>query len=271
MADPAPLLLISTDFDGTLVEHGNPAPFAPLLMDVLTALREQGVRWAINTGRTLPMMKEGLDEFALSVHPDYALTSERDIYHRDASGQWVDFGDWNKRCAADHQALFDQAHPLLGEAVRHLQSKLGAKMLYDHTARDVDGRPELAGLMARDEAHMQSIADFLDPFLAQIPKLGYQRNSIYLRFCHADYHKGATLAELGRLIGVGAESTFAVGDHHNDLPMLDGRHALKAACVGNSVGAVKDLVRSVGGYVAESEYSLGVIEALRHYGGDLPS
>lgn len=270
MADPAPLLLISTDFDGTLVEHGNPAPFAPLLMDVLTALRERGVRWAINTGRTLPMMKEGLEEFSLSVHPDYALTSERDIYHRDENGRWVDFGDWNKRCAADHQALFDQAHGVLDEAVRHLQSRLGAKMLYDHTARDLAGRPELAGLMARDETHMQSIADFLDPFLAQIPKLGYQRNSIYLRFCHADYHKGATLAELGRLIGVGPESTFAVGDHHNDMPMLDGRHAGKPACVGNSVGPVKDLVRSVGGYVAQSEYSLGVIEALRHYGGDLP-
>lgn len=271
MPDPAPLLLLSTDFDGTLVEHGNPAPFAPLLMDVFAALRERGVRWAINTGRTLPSLEEGLETFALTVHPDFALTSERDLYRRSADGRrWEDFGDWNARCLADHQALFAQAEPLLDGAVRHLQTRLGAKMLYDHTARDRHGRPELAGLMARDEAHMQTLAEFLDGFVSQIPKLGYQRNSIYLRFCHADYHKGVTLAELGRLIGVPAASTFAVGDHHNDMPMLDGRYAHKPACVGNSVETVKELVRSAGGYVAQAEYSLGVIEALRHYGGDLP-
>lgn len=270
MSRLAPLLLISTDFDGTLVEHGNPAPFAPLLMEILGKLREHGVRWAINTGRTLPSLEEGLETFALTVHPDFALTSERDIYRMGDDGRWEDYGDWNARCAADHQALFNEAEPLFRQATAHLEAKLGAKFLYDPTARDRQGRPELAGLMARDEAHMQRIADYLDALFAPMPKLGYQRNSIYLRFCHADYHKGATLAELGRLIGVPAESTFAVGDHHNDIPMLDGRHAHKAACVGNSVAPVKAVVTAAGGYVAGLEYSAGVIEALRYYAGDLP-
>ena len=270
MPDAAPLLLISTDFDGTLVEHGNPAPFAPLLMDVLSALRERGVRWAINTGRTLPSLEEGLETFALSVHPDFALTSERDLYRRTEDGQWEDYGDWNARCLADHAALFDRAEPRLSETVTHLQDKLGAKILYDHTVRNRHGRPELAGLMAQNEEHMQKIVGYLDHFVAEVPKLGYQRNSIYLRFCHSDYHKGATLAELGRLIGVPPQSIFAVGDHHNDIPMLDGRHAHKTACVGNSIGAVKELVTSVGGYVAGSDCSLGVIEALRFYCDGLP-
>ena len=71
----APVRLISTDFDGTLVEHGNPAPFSPLLVEILTTLRGRGVRWAINTGRTLPWLVDGLQAFSLPIQPYFAITA----------------------------------------------------------------------------------------------------------------------------------------------------------------------------------------------------
>ncbi len=121
---PAPVLLISTDFDGTLVEHGNPTPFAPLLMEILRSLRGQNVRWAINTGRTLPSLQEGLESFAMSVRPDFALTSERDVYRPTANGRdWEDFGDWNLRCARAHRELFDENRAVFEEMARHLKSQ----------------------------------------------------------------------------------------------------------------------------------------------------
>ena len=98
-----------------------------------------------------------------------------------------------------------------------------------------------------------------------MPKFGYQRNTVYLRFCHADYDKGVALSELGRLIGVPPESIFAVGDHHNDIPMLTGVHARHVACPGNAIAAVKQVVAAAGGYVANEGYSAGVIEALRYF------
>src|SRR5689334_11267173 len=98
--------LLSTDFDGTLVEHGAIPPVAPELFEALEALRSKGVLWAINTGRVLWHIEAGIREFHFPFPPDYVLTSEREVFHRDASGQWVDYGDWNKRCAADHDWLF---------------------------------------------------------------------------------------------------------------------------------------------------------------------
>jgi HAD superfamily hydrolase (TIGR01484 family) len=266
-----PLLLISTDFDGTLVEHGNPTPFSPLLIDTLHALRRRGVRWAINTGRTLPLLIEALTVFDLPVQPDFALTSEREIYQPapDGSGRWVDFGDWNERAASAHRQFFAAASPLLEEMLGFVRENTAARIIYDHHARGNEGSPELAGLVAHDESETDRIVEYLETIKPRLPDFNYQRNTIYIRFCHAAYDKGSTLAELGRLIGAGAESIFAVGDHHNDIPMLDGAHARLAACPSNSVAAVKDAVRAAGGYIASAPYSAGVIEALRHYCPDL--
>ena len=266
----APIRLISTDFDGTLVEHGNAAPFAPLLVEVLHALRRHGVRWAINTGRTMPMLAEALRTFALPIQPDFALTSEREVFRPAAGGGgWEDFGDWNERCARVHREFFAGAAPVLEEAVAFLQAETGARTVYDQEARGAEGRPELAGLVAQDELEMDRIVRYLETLKSRLPELGYQRNTVYLRFCHAGYDKGVALSELGRLLDVPPEARFAVGDHHNDIPMLNGIHAHQVACPANSVGDVKQVVADAGGYVAAGGYSAGVIEALRHYCGEL--
>ncbi|HEX8489982.1 MAG TPA: HAD hydrolase family protein, partial [Chthoniobacterales bacterium] len=97
------------------------------------------------------------------------------------------------------------------------------------------------------------------------PKFHYQRNMVYLRFCHADYHKGAALAELSRLLEIPREEIFAAGDHHNDISMLDGRYAQYPACPANAISAVKQAVTSAGGYVASKTYGAGVHEALLHF------
>jgi HAD superfamily hydrolase (TIGR01484 family) len=267
MVGADPILLISTDFDGTLIEHGNPAPFAPLLIEVLHALRGRGVRWAINTGRTMPMLREALASFALPIQPDFALTSEREVYRPSAAdnGDWEDYGDWNERCARVHRQFFAEAAPVLAEIVAFVEKKTAARLVYDTAARGAEGRSELAGLVAQDEAEMDVIVRCIEELKARLPDLGYQRNTIYLRFCHAGYDKGVALSELGRLIDVPPAARLAVGDHHNDIPMLNGVHAHHVACPANSVAAVKQVVADAGGFVAASGYSAGVIEALRFY------
>ncbi len=272
MTERTPIRLISTDFDGTLVEHDNPAPYAPLLIEVLHALRRQGVRWAINTGRTMPMLREALQTFGLPIQPDFALTSEREIYRPvpDGNGtEWEDYGDWNERCARVHRAFFAEAAPVFAEIVAFLQRETSARPIYDLQARGAEGIPELAGLVAQDEREMDGIVRFLETLKPRLPDLGYQRNTIYLRFCHAAYDKGVTLAELGRLLEVPPAARFAIGDHHNDIPMLTGAYAHYVACPANSVAAVKEVVSAAGGYVAGEGYSAGVIEALRFYCADL--
>jgi hydroxymethylpyrimidine pyrophosphatase-like HAD family hydrolase len=119
--------------------------------------------------------------------------------------------------------------------------------------------------VAENEEELERVTKFIDRAREKQPKFHYQRNTVYLRFCHSDYHKGAALAELSRLLEIPRENIFAAGDHHNDISMLDGRYAQYPACPANAIPEVKDAVQSAGGYAASKGYGAGVHEALLHF------
>lgn len=249
--------LLSTDFDGTLVEHGATPPVVPALFDLFRELQGEGVLWAVNTGRELQHIVDGLVEFNFPVEPDFVLTAEREVFHRNADGQWQDYGDWNARCTLAHRELFDRAEIFLTDVRTFITREVRAQPIFE-------GR-HMIGLVTTTEEEMDRVCAFLDQERARVPGFQYMRNTVYVRFCHEDYSKGTALTELGRLTGIGRDQIFAVGDHFNDIPMLDGRHARYVACPGNAVDSVKALVRSADGYVAGSECSAGVVEALRYF------
>src|SRR3954447_17032576 len=253
----ANIRLLSTDFDGTLVAHASDPVLDPRCMDLIKALQDDGAIWAINTGRSVQLLESGLVDFEFPVHPDYILTSERDVFRPSNGGRWEPYGEWNTRVARDHAELFGSTTHVLTRVVEFVSRKTKARLIYDGRA--------LEGLIAQNEEEMARIVEFIDEARAPHPKLHYQRNTIYLRFCHADYHKGAALAELQRLIDIPPNETFAAGDHHNDVSMLDGRYAAMPACPANAIEEVKETVRSASGYVATSCCGAGVYEALRYF------
>jgi hydroxymethylpyrimidine pyrophosphatase-like HAD family hydrolase len=112
---------------------------------------------------------------------------------------------------------------------------------------------------------MDAICRFIETKRFQFPDFGYQRNSIYLRFCHSAYDKGVALGELQRLTGISSEETFAAGDNFNDLPMLNLAFARFLACPSNALEDVKAAVRKQGGFVASEDSGFGICEALRHF------
>lgn len=249
--------LISTDFDGTLVNHEAQPPVSQALFDLFLELREKGVLWAINTGRAVHHIVEGLQDFQFPLEPDFMLTSEREVFRRKANGNgWEDFGDWNERCTRAHDELFSEAKPIMDEINLFLKNDTNALAI-----NDISG----IGLVASSDSEMERIAQFIDSLRPRLPSFHYQRNTRYMRFCHSDYSKGAALGELGRLLGISREEIFAAGDHFNDIPMLDGQFARWVACPSNSVEAVKQTVGKAGGYIATTPCGDGVVEALRHY------
>ena len=201
----SPIRLLSIDFDGTLVSRVTEPVFNSQCMELIRELQDAGAIWAINTGRSVDLLETGLAEFALPIRPDFILTTERDVFRpgRD-SEKWEPFGDWNQRCARDHADLLSSAGSVLAEFVDFVTNQTKARLIYNSEG--------LEGLAAESEEEMDRITDFIRRARAGHPKLDYQRNGIYLRFCHADYHKGATLAELARLLDVARENIFAAGD-----------------------------------------------------------
>jgi hydroxymethylpyrimidine pyrophosphatase-like HAD family hydrolase len=120
--------------------------------------------------------------------------------------------------------------------------------------------------MACNENVMERAALEIDRVCKDFPGYSYQRNTVYLRFCHRDYHKGAALGELCRLINIRKDSVFAVGDNFNDISMLDGTYAAMCACPANAIEPVKQTVLRANGFVASKDYALGVVEAVEHFG-----
>jgi HAD superfamily hydrolase (TIGR01484 family) len=250
--------LLSTDFDGTIVSRVSEPILDPACMELIGALQSQGAVWAINTGRSVDLLESGLTDFSFPMRPDFILTSERDIFRpSENGGAWEAYGDWNDRCARDHRELFSASQSVLAEVIDFVNQRTKARLIYESEGP--------AGLIASSEEEMNRVTEFIEQARAKQPKFNYQRNTVYLRFCHADYHKGAALAELARLIDIPRENIFAAGDHHNDVSMLDGKFAAMPACPANAIPEVKEAVQAAGGYVAQREHGAGVHEALCHF------
>src|SRR6266480_3728744 len=239
--------LLSLDFDGTLVSRAGEPVLDAQCMEMIRELQDAGAIWAINTGRSVDLLESGLADFSFPIRPDFILTNERDVFRPGQDGnKWEAFGNWNERCAREHRELFSSASSVLAEVIDFVNQRTKARVLYN-------------------EEHPEGLIANIEQARARHPKFDYQRNTVYLRFCHADYHKGAALAELARLIEVPRENIFAAGDHHNDISMLDGQFAGFPACPANAISEVKDAVRAAGGYIAQNEYGAGVHEALAYF------
>ena len=256
---PMPIRLLSTDFDGTLIGHEPDARTAASLAGALSDLRAAGAVWAVNTGRQLWFALEGLEHAHLPHDPEFVLSSEKDIYRRVEAGSWEAFGDWNARTEERTSDLFGRARHVLHAIAEMAAREDGIEMLYEH------GR--IAGLMTPDAATMDVVAARIVEVAADVPEFSFNRNDVWMRFAHREIHKGSSLAELARQLGIPRDEVLAIGDHHNDIPMLDGSAAAMVACPGNAVDEVKRVVRSRGGYVSPHPWGEGVADAIRHFAG----
>jgi HAD superfamily hydrolase (TIGR01484 family) len=254
----SPIKLLSIDFDGTLVSRVSEPVLDARCMELIRELQNAGALWAINTGRSVDLLESGLVDFAFPIRPDFILTTERDVFRPAQNGdKWEPFGDWNERCARDHAELFCSAESVIAEFVDFVTQETKARLIYNS-----DG---LEGLVAENDDEMERITEFIEQARGEHPKLDYQRNTVWLRFCHTDYHKGAALAELARLLEIPRENIFASGDHHNDISMLDGKVAGMPSCPANAIPEVQQAVRNARGYVAQRDHGAGVHEALLYF------
>jgi len=259
-AEPMPTVasVLAFDFDGTLHDPAETPPVPPEFFEMLLRLRrEHAIAWGINTGRSLPQMVEGFRESRFPFLPDWVVAREREIYFCGGGGHWQPLDAWNRSCEKQIHGLFKGAGGLLDSIRRQVEESTGAQWIA------TDGEP--AGFIARTDEEMEWIVGKMQVLASVEPLLSWQRNSVYLRFGHRDFQKGSSLSEVARHFALDASACFAIGDNHNDLEMLDPRHARMVACPGNALAEVKQRVAGVGGYVAQALHGAGVIEAIQHF------
>lgn len=259
MAKPKPSFILCFDFDGTLVLPEADPVFHPGLGQMIKHLRAQGAAWVVNTGRSLGQTLQGLAQYGLFMEPDYLIVRECDVYRPGLFSRWTDFGSWNKQARRAHEH-FVKDHSAFFDAVRRFVDASGQ-------AEFITGDDGDLGIIATSSEEMDRICTWIEAQQQTQPDIGFQRNTIYLRFSHARFSKGTALGELSRLLDLRAEHVFAAGDNFNDLSMLDPTFAAKIACPSNALAPIKMTVQSHGGFVANRPASEGMMEALAHFFG----
>ena len=257
MASRKPTFLLCFDFDGTLVLPEADPVFHPGLGHMIKQLRSQGAAWVVNTGRSLQQTLQGLAQYGLYMEPDYLIVRECDVYRPGLFSRWTDFGSWNRQARRAH-ARFVKDHSSFFDAVRRLVDSTGQAEFLQNDDGDL-------GIIAETLEVMDQICAWLDEQQKTQPDIGYQRNTIYLRFSHARFSKGTALGELSRLLDLRASQVFAAGDNFNDLSMLHPAFASQIACPSNALAPVKQHVLGHGGYIAQRPASEGMMEALAHF------
>jgi hydroxymethylpyrimidine pyrophosphatase-like HAD family hydrolase len=248
-------LLISTDFDGTLLDHDLPPPLAPEFFDWLEeARRHRPVIWVINTGRDWDSLITELTRRQSRCLPDWVVLVEREIYQLE-QGSRRGLDCWNQRCQQTHADLFNRAEQALATTRRNLARFTGLQIITDI------GSP--LGLIADSPAQAEQVQAALQPLLEAFPEMHSVRNSVYFRFAHVDFHKGTCLTRIGEELGIAADCRFAAGDHLNDLAMLHPQVAFHLTCPANAIPEVKAQVKKHGGHVSKLGTHLGVVEGLR--------
>lgn len=252
--------VLSFDFDGTLHDPAAVPTIPVRFFETIRRLREEhGAVWGINTGRALPHVIEGLVDGNSPFLPDWVVAREREIYFLDPSGHWLPHPTWNEQCEAEIHRLFTTHRPLLNQIRDEVLAHTGAEWL------ELEGDP--AGLIARREEDMDWIVPRVTELTRDAPELGWQRNSIWMRFGHRNFQKGSSLAAVARHFGVPSARCFAIGDSHNDFEMLDTTNAGMIACPANAVSELHHHVLAQTGYVCRASHGEGAVEALEHFFG----
>lgn len=251
------LRLVCTDFDGTLADSDANTPVFAGFFDRLVKARKEGpVFWIINTGRTYESLHEELVRRNAPFWPDWTVVVEREIWlvrERRAIG-WF---EWNRKCELLHSQLFASVKPVWKKIEDFVQKETNAKLVEEVASP--------LGIIASCEEEADFISNRIEPLLASYPTLSLVRNSIYFRFSHRLYNKGTCLEAISHGLNVQPYEIMVVGDHLNDLPMLERRYSRNQGCPSNAVEEVKAKVLRNNGYVSGKPTGQGVVDVWNHF------
>jgi Cof subfamily protein (haloacid dehalogenase superfamily) len=263
--------LIAIDMDGTLLDSNH--AISPRVKKAITAVRTQGVRIVLATGRPFSGVEKYLEELGLTSEGDYCITFNGAVIQNAADTKSVaettlGYDDF-LYCEKIARDLGVHFHVLYERSMMTPNADISS-----HTVRDayISHTPLLYRsveqvdpawrfrkfMMVDDEA-------VLDKAIANFPPELLQRYTVvksaadFLEILHPEAGKGRALATLAAYLGVPQERIMAIGDQENDLVMLE--FAGVAVAMGNAIDAVK----AVADHVTTSNNEDGVAVAIERY------
>ncbi len=254
--------ILCLDFDGTIMRYEDPPEhFHPAVIAVLNDLREHGVRWIANSGRSFEgqaeIIRHCVEERGLRHWPAAIISNESYIHLRNGD-DYKPWSEWNGQATEWARAVNRELQQSRREDLEALIDRHAPEGVYlreDGTVFKVNGVPEEREAFILD----------LQRLLESVPHADLINNGEWVVVIHKRLGKGNALRAWLMHAQVDADCVLAVGDHGNDLSMLDGTVTPHVACPGNAYPAVLEAVRRAGGYVAGTDGPEGTVEAFRHF------
>ena len=248
--------LISLDYDETLRSQNPAQPIPPVFFELMREWRPLGIRWGINTGRTLPYLCGELLPHSPFL-PDFICTCERFAYVAQEDGRLHPLRGHNARCHEDNMLVRARIMPAFHECLAGLRAS-------QPQLEWIIAPTDPLSVEALDSATMDAIMAYLAPFLQTLEGVTAQRAGRYMRLADARYCKGTALQTVARQWQVPPHRWALLGDGHNDLHAF--RLFPQAFCGAPSTAHsdVLAYLRACGGYVSSTP---GVMEILHAWHG----
>lgn len=253
-ASHPPVKLVALDLDGTTLREDK--TFSPYLIEVVHKLQEQGVIFAICSGRAPESVKQFADLLRLEQGAGYcicfnggALINLKDIT------QDLYISTLKAPDLIDIEALA-RAHGCVVHAYstrRVLLTESDIKFTQMEIAASMQPFEKLKfpeEVAANEEAYkLIAVGDSekLDAIRANLPSDFTSRFNIarthpnFLEFMHRDCSKGSTLTHLCQILNITMDNVAAFGDAENDLEMI--RDAGVGVAVGNAMPTLQAVAK----------------------------
>lgn len=244
-------MLISLDYDGTLRPEEAPH-VSPEFFELMHTMRPHGVRWGVNTGRSLRKLAGELAHFPAL--PDFICTCERYAYLADTRGILHPAEEHNARCHAANMALRESLLPRWQAELHNLRRH------HPNNNWEIAADDPLS-IEATDSAALDVLMPRLERFAGEAG-VAIQRAGRFMRLSDARFTKGSALRYVQQAWQVQEQSLFIMGDGHNDIDAF--RLFPKAFCAAPSTAHPEVIcwLSKHGGYLSPEP---GVLHALRHW------
>lgn len=257
-----PIRLLCLDFDGTIMTYEEtPAAIHPAVVRALNAAAALGIAWCTNSGRTAEDQQDVLGrarDRGLVHLPAALLCGERLIFRRDRE-DYVAHEPWNTTVREQARRLHETVRRALAPVLPELRERFAPEFHW--------GDEYTAFLMADVEQRPQRCFERLRDVLAPLPDAVVLRNGGWVNILPRMAGKGNVLREYARAASYRPDEILAVGDHQNDLSMLDGGPARHCGCPADAYPEILATVRTAGGKVADIPGPGGTLQVMRHYLG----
>lgn len=258
--------LAALDLDGTIVGHD--LEIRPRVRATIRAAREAGHLVTIATGRSYPAARPlaalvGLGDGPLicaqgaQIRTPGGIIYERPLSLRAAheTVRWAAARNISVHAYLDDEDFISERHPdtPFYESM-HLEARVRA---VGDLVAFLD-RPPLKLLLIVSAAEAAAVNRELAAVLGD-SAIVVRSHARYVEVIHPEVSKGNALLALAAHLGIPATQTLAVGDNHNDLPML------RAAAAGVAMGDGAPEAQAAADWVAPPFVEDGAAHALARF------